>query len=397
MQGCDAEERKISCVGRRHGDRCRFPCESFRARAVAGHQRILSDETDIVGLAAAAQACNAAIEVPDEELDGSQSRARTRCGRSDHAAAFARRGDGRGATLIDPGQRLPQRRYKLGRDVTVRPLRRISARMSSIERRASRSGHSAISPAPRSETGAIIGPFARLRPGTEIGEDAHIGNFVEVKKTDGRTRRQSQPSELYRRCEVGERRQYRRRHDHLQLRRLLQARPRSVRTHSSAPTRSLVAPVKIGDGAYIGAGSGHLRRRSGGCAASAAAGRSTSPAARRPSARQRRRRNWQGRKRAELMCGIVGIIGKSEVAPLLIEALRRLEYRGYDSAPASRRWSTAGLSAAAPRASSTPSSTLKDAPVQGNTGIGHTRWATHGVPAEPNAHPIATRPCRRRP
>jgi glucosamine--fructose-6-phosphate aminotransferase (isomerizing) len=90
------------------------------------------------------------------------------------------------------------------------------------------------------------------------------------------------------------------------------------------------------------------------------------------------------------MCGIIGIIGKGEVAPLLVDALRRLEYRGYDSAGVAtlingkieRRRAEGKLDNLVGR--------LKDAPVQGTTGIGHTRWATHGVPNETNAHPIAT-------
>ncbi|HVA14621.1 MAG TPA: class II glutamine amidotransferase, partial [Stellaceae bacterium] len=91
------------------------------------------------------------------------------------------------------------------------------------------------------------------------------------------------------------------------------------------------------------------------------------------------------------MCGIVGIIGRQVVAPLLVDGLRRLEYRGYDSAGIAtlvngsieRRRAEGKLSALA--------SLLERQPVEGNIGIGHTRWATHGVPSERNAHPIATR------
>jgi glutamine---fructose-6-phosphate transaminase (isomerizing) len=91
------------------------------------------------------------------------------------------------------------------------------------------------------------------------------------------------------------------------------------------------------------------------------------------------------------MCGIVGIIGRNEVAPLLIEGLKRLEYRGYDSAGIAtlvdgsieRRRAEGKLSALA--------ALVAKKPVQGKIGIGHTRWATHGVPSETNAHPIATR------
>ena len=90
------------------------------------------------------------------------------------------------------------------------------------------------------------------------------------------------------------------------------------------------------------------------------------------------------------MCGIIGIIGKGEAAPRLIEALRRLEYRGYDSAGVAtlangvieRRRAEGKLVNLERR--------LAEEPVKGSTGIGHTRWATHGAPNENNAHPIAT-------
>ena len=90
------------------------------------------------------------------------------------------------------------------------------------------------------------------------------------------------------------------------------------------------------------------------------------------------------------MCGIIGIIAKETVAPGLIEGLRRLEYRGYDSAGVAtlvdgrieRRRAEGKLINLARR--------LDREPVQGAIGIGHTRWATHGLPSETNAHPIAT-------
>ncbi len=90
------------------------------------------------------------------------------------------------------------------------------------------------------------------------------------------------------------------------------------------------------------------------------------------------------------MCGIIGIIAKKSVAAELIEGLRRLEYRGYDSAGIAtlidgrieRRRAEGKLANLAAR--------LEREPVHGTIGIGHTRWATHGQPTETNAHPIAT-------
>ena len=90
------------------------------------------------------------------------------------------------------------------------------------------------------------------------------------------------------------------------------------------------------------------------------------------------------------MCGIIGILGKAPVTPLLVEALKRLEYRGYDSAGVAtlvnghidRRRAEGKLVNLEAR--------LAKEPLTGTIGIGHTRWATHGKPSERNAHPIAT-------
>jgi glucosamine--fructose-6-phosphate aminotransferase (isomerizing) len=90
------------------------------------------------------------------------------------------------------------------------------------------------------------------------------------------------------------------------------------------------------------------------------------------------------------MCGIVGILGRQPVAPLIVEALKRLEYRGYDSAGIAtledgrltRRRAGGKLVNLQAR--------LESEPLAGTAGIGHTRWATHGAPTESNAHPHAT-------
>ena len=90
------------------------------------------------------------------------------------------------------------------------------------------------------------------------------------------------------------------------------------------------------------------------------------------------------------MCGIIGILGKSEAAPRLVAALKRLEYRGYDSAGiATLRNGTIERRRAEGKLANL-ASLLEKSPIQGTTGIGHTRWATHGAPTENNAHPIAT-------
>src|SRR5687768_11944509 len=115
-------------------------------------------------------------------------------------------------------------------------------------------------------------------------------------------------------------------------------------------------------------------------------GRSESHAAARPTFRG----GSIGRKASgpeEPMCGIIGYIGPKPVVPVLIEGLRRLEYRGYDSAGVAvvnghgidvRR--SAGKLA-------NLESVIADDPIAGLYGLGHTRWATHGRPTEENAHP----------
>jgi glucosamine--fructose-6-phosphate aminotransferase (isomerizing) len=88
------------------------------------------------------------------------------------------------------------------------------------------------------------------------------------------------------------------------------------------------------------------------------------------------------------MCGIVGVVARRDVVPVLIDGLKRLEYRGYDSAGVAvqsdkdllERVRTVGKVSELAKA-------LDDSPISGTTGIAHTRWATHGEPSERNAHP----------
>jgi glucosamine--fructose-6-phosphate aminotransferase (isomerizing) len=87
------------------------------------------------------------------------------------------------------------------------------------------------------------------------------------------------------------------------------------------------------------------------------------------------------------MCGIVAIVGRSQVAPLIVDALKRLEYRGYDSAGvATLDGGTMGRRRAEGKLVNLER-LIKAEPLGGAIGIGHTRWATHGVPNETNAHP----------
>jgi glucosamine--fructose-6-phosphate aminotransferase (isomerizing) len=90
------------------------------------------------------------------------------------------------------------------------------------------------------------------------------------------------------------------------------------------------------------------------------------------------------------MCGIVGIVGNDDVAYTILDSLRRLEYRGYDSAGIATLVNGQIERRRAPGKLSGLDKVLRAQPLSGTTGIGHTRWATHGVPNETNAHPHAS-------
>src|SRR6266704_2247613 len=90
------------------------------------------------------------------------------------------------------------------------------------------------------------------------------------------------------------------------------------------------------------------------------------------------------------MCGIVGILGREPVAGSLVDALKRLEYRGYDSAGVATLESGQLVRRRAEGKLRNLEARLTREPLAGTTGIGHTRWATHGRPTESNAHPHAT-------
>ncbi len=90
------------------------------------------------------------------------------------------------------------------------------------------------------------------------------------------------------------------------------------------------------------------------------------------------------------MCGIIGILSEKNVSPLLVEGLRRLEYRGYDSAGIATLHEGALTRCRAKGKLANLEAKLANDPISGTVGIGHTRWATHGGPTEDNAHPHAT-------
>ena len=138
----------------------------------------------------------------------------------------------------------------------------------------------------------------------------------------------------------------------------------------------------------IGRDAGRRRRRAG---ASPAGGRK-----RKPGWAARFRALMAARKKSDIedrksMCGIIGIVGKEEVCSRLLAGLRRLEYRGYDSAGIATDHDGRDRPPSCTRqARQSGARAGQQDPLPGHTGIAHTRWATHGAPTEDNAHPHAT-------
>ena len=91
-------------------------------------------------------------------------------------------------------------------------------------------------------------------------------------------------------------------------------------------------------------------------------------------------------KEVARVCGIMGYVGPHEAAPIIMDGLRRLEYRGYDSAGVAVANGSIDVRKAEGKIVNLENR-LEDEPLAGTIGIGHTRWATHGVPSDLNAHP----------
>ena len=87
------------------------------------------------------------------------------------------------------------------------------------------------------------------------------------------------------------------------------------------------------------------------------------------------------------MCGIVGYVGSDQALPVVLEGLRRLEYRGYDSAGVAMIDGDLSVVKRAGKLSELDAALEVVGAVPGSIGIGHTRWATHGAPTDRNAHP----------
>src|SRR6185312_14705288 len=345
-------------------------------------ERILSHRHRRGG--AASRPCGACCRGAGRGHGGGERSRRSGGDRGRDAAAAARAADGGRRDAAGAGDRVPRRRHadRPGqrhwpqRDVRAGRDGRPECRDSRLLPYRGRGRGRGRADRPVRATAAR----GRTRQGRAYRQ------FRRGQEFAARGRGEGQPSRLYRRRRYRRAHQYRRGRRHLQLRRRRQASHRDrrgcVRRHECVAGR---ADPDRGRRHRRG-GQRHHRGRAGGRAGAR-------PRAPGDEARRRRvlaQEASEEKSRETLMCGIIGIVGRNEVAPLLVDGLRRLEYRGYDSAGVAtlvggrieRRRAEGKLDRLA--------ALLARSPLAGRTGIAHTRWAAHGAPSEKNAHPIAS-------
>ncbi len=347
--------------------------------------------TALVALGQGEGATSAVVESGFDEVRGVNSRAELAEAEAIFQGRARRRAMDGGATLQAPETVFFSWDTQLAADVTVEPNVVFGPGVT-VSAGATIRAFSHIE-ATEIGTGTAVGPFARLRGGAVLGAEVRIGNFVEVKGSrfgDGAKAAHLSylgDAAIGAAANIGAG--------------TITCNYDGVAKHRTeigagafiGSNTALVAPVTVGDGA-------HRRRRLDHHAAGRRArrrhrddtrfahgeralGRALScPAA----AAQGRARPAEG---LTPMCGIIGILGQGDAAPQLLDGLQRLEYRGYDSAGIAtlvnghidRRRAEGKLGNLA--------ELLQRQPLDGQVGIGHTRWATHGRPTETNAHPHA--------
>ena len=311
-----------------------------------------------------------------------------------------------GATIVDPAT------TRIGALVEVEPGRRDSTRSSASKAtRRSREGCEVFSFTRVADSVLEAGrrrvPALRRRRRRDrraLARRAFRAPAARHRARGGRARRQLRRDEAGGPAARGQgappllpgrrrdrrRRQHRRRRHHLQLRRREEAPDGDrARAPSSAAIRQLVAPVTVGAGRLRRRGlddhEGRARRRPRADPGSAENNDGLGREA--PYSRPKLPKLDTFKFPEALMCGIVGYVGPQEAAPLLLEGLKRLEYRGYDSAGiATLSNGTFTVLRSSGKLENLIAKVGGTSP-PGTTGIGHTRWATHGRPTEENAHP----------
>ena len=181
--------------------------------------------TDAVEIARGMKLRAVAVEVEEDDVRGINTKAQLAEAETVAQQRLRQAALDAGVTLVAPETVFLCADTKFGKDVTVEPYVVFGEKVR-VDDGATIRSFSHLTGAHVGK-GAIVGPFARLRPGAKLGEDVHIGNFVEVKESVDRSRCESQSLKLHRRRHGRCRLQHRRRHHHLQLRRRRQASHRN--------------------------------------------------------------------------------------------------------------------------------------------------------------------------
>jgi bifunctional UDP-N-acetylglucosamine pyrophosphorylase/glucosamine-1-phosphate N-acetyltransferase len=213
--------------------------------------------TDIVGLARQKKLACRVVEAPVEELAGINSRADLAAAEAVMQQRLRAAVMANGATLVDPGTVFLSADTKIGRDVTIGPFVYFGPDVV-VEDKVEILSFCHFTGA-HIKSGAIVGPFARLRPGAEIGEDAHIGNFVEVKQAKIGKGAKANHLSYIGDAEIGARSNIGAGTITCNYDGYFKELTRIGEGAFIGSNTVLVAPVSVGAGAYIGAGSAIVR------------------------------------------------------------------------------------------------------------------------------------------
>ena len=217
-----------------------------------------------------------------------------------------------------------------------------------------------------------------MRPGAKLAAEVHIGNFVEVKNSSIGLGSKANHFTYLGDAEVGSGSNIGAgtitcNYDGANKFKTIIGDHAFIGSNSS-----LVAPVQIGNGATVGAGSTITRD---------VAENSLAVERSKQFAKENYQRPQKSRNKRKLICGIVGGIAERNISNILIEGLKRLEYRGYDSAGLALINNSQVLRERRVGKVANLEQAVNESQINGSLGIAHTRWATHGKPTENNAHP----------
>ena len=219
-----------------------------------------------------------------------------------------------------------------------------------------------------------VGPYARIRPGTTLKEGSKVGNFVEIKKSIIGKKSKVNHLSYIGDSDIGKNVNIGAGTITCNYDGVMKSKTKIKDNVFIGSNSSLIAPITIDTNSIVGAGSTITKNV-----------KKKSLALTR--AQQVEINNYKRKKKSKFMCGIIGIISNKPVSSTIINSLRKLEYRGYDSSGIA---TLSGGFINEVKSEGKLDNLEKNPAIKnmsGNLGIGHVRWATHGAPNTINAHP----------